>query len=334
MELSLDELQQDVIFYRSQCWSVNTNRTYRTHRKLYLLFCHKAGLQPVPASTNQLCLYAAFLARRLKYNSLKQYMNIIRILHLEWGLPNPMTDNFILSSTLRGIRRHMGDSTQRKAPMTPTLLFNLLNYLDITTSQGANTWAAALVMFYGLLRISNVLPASIRKFNPKLHLRRRDITFTATGVLITIRWSKTNQFRTRVFNLPLPRLQGHKLCPAQAIFHAFRLSAGAPLEGPPFVTRLGDSFQPLTTASFIQQVKSALGQICDPKDYAGHSFRRGGACWAYANGVSVDLIRQLGDWKSNSYTRYILCDQPMVSQALTLMTNSLPMTDRPTNVTN
>jgi hypothetical protein len=227
---------------------------------------------------------------------------------------------------MRGIRRHLGDMAQRKAPMTLTLLFVLhnLHNLDIATSHGANIWASALIMFSDLLRISNVLPASSRKFNPQLHLRRQDFEFTQEGLTVIIRWSKTNQFRSRIIILPLPRLRGHTLCPVQAAFHAFRLSAGAPMEGPPFVTRQGTSWCPLTPSTFIQRVKVALSHTCDPRDFAGHSFRRGGACWAYSNGVPVELIRQLGDWKSNAYQRYILCDQPMVSQALSLMTSGLP----------
>ncbi|CAH3162812.1 unnamed protein product, partial [Porites lobata] len=33
----------------------------------------------------------------------------------------------------------------------------------------------------------------------------------------------------------------------------------------------------------------------DPQSYAGHSFRRGGASFAYQSGVPVELIKALGD---------------------------------------
>ena len=52
-------------------------------------FCRAIGCTLVPATTDILCKYAAMLARSLNYNSVMQYLNIIRILHLEWDLPNP-----------------------------------------------------------------------------------------------------------------------------------------------------------------------------------------------------------------------------------------------------
>ena len=103
-QVTQDALLGEVDFFRSLTWAPNTQRSYAVHRKAYLQFCDLLGLQPVPASSDQLCMYAAYLARRLKYNSVKQYMNIIRILHLEWNLPNPLSGNFKLHSTLRGIR--------------------------------------------------------------------------------------------------------------------------------------------------------------------------------------------------------------------------------------
>lgn len=324
MDLSLQDLETEVNFYRSNCWSNNTNRSYATHRRAYLSFCHQAKLTPIPATTRTLCLYAAYLARRLKYNSIKQYLNIIRILHLEWHLSNPLLDNFHLQATLRGIRRHLGDSVSRKEPITPQLLMLLLSHLDITTPIGATVWASALIMFYGLLRRSNVLPASVGVFNPQLHLRRRDLVFTNQGLRVTIRWSKTNQFRDRVQVLPLPRITGHKLCPTQAVFQALKLTNGASTDGPAFVIPHGASYRPLTAPAFVSEVKGKLSAHCDTSRIAGHSFRRGGACWAYSSGVPVDLIRQLGDWKSNAYTLYTLCDINLLSTAMSKMVSSLP----------
>ena len=94
--LSVEALQCEVAFYRAQCWAPNTVKTYSVHRKSYLSFCARLRLDPVPASPQLLCMYAAFLAKRLRYSSVKQYLNIIRVLHLEWGLPNPLQDSFHL----------------------------------------------------------------------------------------------------------------------------------------------------------------------------------------------------------------------------------------------
>jgi len=163
------------------------------------------------------------------YSSIRQYMNIIRIMHAEWGLPNPLEDNYRLTITLRGIRRERGDSTLRKAPITPDMLHAILRALN---TQNRAAWAAALAMFYGLLRRSNIMPTTAREFDPTRHLRRRDALFTPTGVNLTIRWSKTNQYRGPARVIPLPRMTAHPLCPTQAIYNACRTSPEAPREGP------------------------------------------------------------------------------------------------------
>ena len=60
------------------------------------------GYTPVPATSQVISRYATFLARSLKFSSIKQYMNIIRLLHLEWDLPNPLCNNFVVQQTMRG----------------------------------------------------------------------------------------------------------------------------------------------------------------------------------------------------------------------------------------
>ena len=76
--------------YRAQCFTQTTKQSYISHRKSFLLFCAKFHYQPLPVSTITLCRYAAHLAERLAYNSIKQYLNIVRIMHLEAGLTNPL----------------------------------------------------------------------------------------------------------------------------------------------------------------------------------------------------------------------------------------------------
>ena len=76
-------------------------------------------MEPVPATTELLCLYVAHLAKRLKPDSIKQYLNVVRILHVECGFPNPCEDNYHLKSTLKGIERVKGNPVTRKVPVTP-----------------------------------------------------------------------------------------------------------------------------------------------------------------------------------------------------------------------
>ena len=65
------ELYQEIFNFRFHNIAESTKSTYHTHRDSYLRFCNFMGLTAVPASSNTVCLYAAFLARSLKFNSIK-----------------------------------------------------------------------------------------------------------------------------------------------------------------------------------------------------------------------------------------------------------------------
>ena len=75
-----ERLVQRVAYYKTQCYTSRTNKTYNTHRKYYLKFCCSLSYNPVPATSETICRYAAFLADTHKYSSIKQYLNIIRIM--------------------------------------------------------------------------------------------------------------------------------------------------------------------------------------------------------------------------------------------------------------
>ena len=106
LETSLDE---EVVTYLQQAYVPSTQRTYQIHKESYLAFCSVMGYEPVPATTMVLCRHAFFLARSPKFSSKKQYLNIIRLLHLKWQLPNPMHNNYQLICVLPGIRHSIGD---------------------------------------------------------------------------------------------------------------------------------------------------------------------------------------------------------------------------------
>ena len=98
--------------------AVCTKATYKTHRNVYLRFCHYMGYTPVPVHPPQLLQYAACLARSLKPSSIRTCLNIIGILHKEFWLPHPLLNNWPLKSLLMGIKRAVGTPPNQKLPIT------------------------------------------------------------------------------------------------------------------------------------------------------------------------------------------------------------------------
>ena len=128
LESSLDaEVKQ----FKHRTFADSTKRTYASQRDSYLAFCNVMGYCAIPASPATLCRYAAMLARTLQISSVKHYLNVIRLLHLEWHVPNAIEANFQLRCVLQGIRRSLGDQVSRKSPITPDMLLRILRHFDL-----------------------------------------------------------------------------------------------------------------------------------------------------------------------------------------------------------
>ena len=115
----------EVAKYRSASFSDNTKKSYSSQLKSYISFCDMMCVPLVPVTDNFVVLYAAYLARRLQPSSIKQYLNVIRLLHIECGDQNPCQNSWFLKSTLRGIEKTMGATITRKTPIHPTLLLEI-----------------------------------------------------------------------------------------------------------------------------------------------------------------------------------------------------------------
>ena len=166
---------------------------------------------------------------------------------------------------------------ERAESPTETLATQAIPH-DLTTSQDASFWAICLVAFYGMFRKSHLLPTAPHLFNSKKQLTKGNFTICPCVTLITIRWSKTIQFRERVVEIPLPLIPGSSVCPTSAIGHAFRFTApGSSRDMQAF--NWVDSTNVLhvfTYTAFVTKLRYHLSTLgLDARSYAGHSFCRG-----------------------------------------------------------
>ena len=287
------------------------------------------GYVPVPVDQIVLCRYAAHLAKRLSAPSVRKYLNIVRILHLEEGFKNPLQENWFLDTILKGIDREKGVGVKRKLPITPHLLLSIKQGLNLSSPLDSVFWAACLTAFYGFLRKANLFPPNDKSFSPSKHLARSDFTFHPWGVMLHIRWSKTIQCGERILEAPLPRLPAHPLCPVAAIVQAFVLTRGAQVNGPAFVLKVTSGFSSFPPTKFVSMLRSQLTRLgYNPGLYSGHSFRRGAASWALKNGLPGETIKILGDWKSDAYLAYLVLDHQ--AKLDSMIKFSLPLPSLPT----
>jgi len=302
-EAALDAL---IIRYRRSAYAETTKAAYRSQLQSYHGFCAKFRYLPLPASTLIISRYIAYISLRISTSSIPPYLNIIRLLHMEAGLSDPFQSNFHISSLIKGVHRHLASPPKQKLPITPAILLQMHAHLDFSRPILVSFWAACLVAFYSFFRKSTLLAKS-SSHSCKTEFCIRDLIISPTTALLNVKHTKTLQFFNRLVQVPLPHIPNSPLCPISALHKLLSLLSGAPPSLSLFSYPLpGGGFSHLTYPSFSKLLGIVLGQSgISPSLYSGHSFRRGGASFAFACGIPSDLIKIQGDWSSDAYLRYL-----------------------------
>jgi hypothetical protein len=240
---------------------------------------------PVPASQETLVCYVASLARRLLPSSIPNYMNVVRLLHLESGFKNPLVDNFEMSLIKRGISRQKGFPPKQKQPMSVAILKKMYAVLDLSKSADLAFWAVCCVGFFGFLRKSTLLPASAPNEGEKFLAREDVLDLEIDSFVLLVRKSKVIQFGERVHKIPYTNCELHDVCPVRAILSHFGASPLGP-KRPLFNYVLCGREVTLTQSGFVCRLRKFLDLLgLRSSDYSAHSFRRGGATFAFSLGI-------------------------------------------------
>ena len=78
------------------------------------------------------------------------------------------------------------------------------------------------------------------------------------------------------------------------------------VSAPLFSVFLGSGLAPITCKQFCVFLSRVLSKLhLDPALYSPHSFRRGGATFAFDCHIPSEIIKLQGDWKSDAYLVYL-----------------------------
>ena len=121
-------------------------------------------------------------------------------------------------------------------------------------------------------------------------------------VYIHVTFAKTIQFGNRDLVIPIPGNSDPALDPVRHLQKLFSKVPCSP-DAPAFSYAAS---QFITYSTFTTCLKKLLGLTgYNPRDYSGHSFRRGGASFLFRLGASILQIQASGDWSSQCFVRYL-----------------------------
>ena len=295
----------DVQVSKRHAFAEGTYSNLHTQFRTYFAFCVYFQRRPLPASSDTICGYVQFLSRALKPPTIKNYLSGVRTLHTFLGKQYNFSEDFHLQLLMRGISRMNPHVPRRAKPVTPEILLTIHQHLDFQLSLHCTVWACCLLLFYTMARLGSILPASSKVRDTQGFLTKSRVNFCEEGILITLLKTKTIQFGRRRLHIPLIKLNS-TLCPVRAYAKSISFLNHRKYS-PAFAFISQGRVEWLTKKVFIntfREVASAAG-IPDVSFFTGHSFRRGGASWAFQAGVPGELIQICGDWASDAYKQYL-----------------------------
>jgi hypothetical protein len=308
-----------VDFYLNFDLRPSTQKLYAAQQTTFLAICAQLGVDASAAlSERDLCCVVATFARSHKVTTVPIFVAAVayRAHSLNHGkLPR----HELFRRVKRGIENFHAD--QVVTPKTAITMSDLLAFhglLDHSTFEGARDWCACTLAFFGLLRINEYCNG---------HLRHGHVQHTAAGVMMTIAYSKTSLSPARVDIAS----RADVLCPSRALsqylafFSAYPRLPHSPQDPLFIIRRVPSGFRAMSDVEFIAIVRSLMQRVspgCDPAQYAGHSFRRGGTSALKLAGVADSSIQLHGRWKSDAYRAYIDVDHSIALRLLA--TQALP----------
>jgi site-specific recombinase XerD len=263
----------------------STRKAYGTDFRIFKAWCDGKGVSSLPASAETV---ATFLAHETgngtKPSTLGRRIAAIRYAHKLAHLDTP-TDSEAVKATLRGIRRTFGGAKVRKAPAVAAKMHSMVATAPDRLS-GLRDRALLLLGFAGAFRRSELVALDVA-----------DIAEAKTGMLVTIRRSKTDQEGEGV---TIAIASGDIACPVKALREW--LDAAGIETGPIFraINKAGTVAQERLTDRSVANIVKAYAERAgfDPAVFSGHSLRAGFLTSAAGNGASIFKMMDVSRHKS------------------------------------
>ena len=256
-----------------------------------------------------MCRYIVCLSLTLCYVTIDNYVSGVISLNKFYGHDiSAIRTDFIFSTTMAGIRRSLGDPAPERPTLSVSSVLDMFQCIILSDPKHVVMWTCIVVAFRALLRKSNLVPNTYAEAssNSSHFLRRGAVTFHSWGMMINVSSSKTIQYGQRLHKIPVTYAKGSPLCAASFLKRHFEDFSDASSNSPAFLLRHGQGFKPVLYPAVLKFLKNLLKTIGKDAERSGmHSLRRAGAAYMHGLGLSLEDIRETGDWASMAALIYL-----------------------------
>jgi integrase len=273
-----------------------TIRGYASDWRQFTRWCDRAGRNSIPASEDTVKLYVTWMLteQSRKLTTTERHISAIAHFHQERQLPVPITKE--IRNICAGVRRERKEKPQGKAAMTAIDLASISRSCN-ETNMGLRDRSLLVLGFATALRRSNIAG-----------LRLSDVSFLAGGLIVAVRFSKTDQLgKGKVIEV----WPGE--CPATDPITTLRawIERRGDWDGPLFarINPRGDIIQRcgLSGDAIGDVVKRALSRTgLDASNYSPHSLRAGFITASHERGsTDQEILNFSGHSSVDMMRRYI-----------------------------
>ena len=292
----------------SEAFRPKTRAAHLLHLRLFIQFCIFTFTPFPPVSPSPVLAFIEFLQLNgLSPSSISTYIHSIRSKFNSLNLPSAPLYHNSIHLALRSIHLNVPHLRRAKGVFDIRTLTSIIEASSLL-SLGQFYSPLFLLAFFAFFRLSNLVPSSVQKFSPLIHLCRGDVIFHKNFATIVVKWSKTLQKSNQFSTIQIPVLGASPLCP---VSHLKRMLAILDLQpnDPLFAIPQGSSFTVLTQSKVRKCLASILASInLSPEVYPFHTFRRSGASLAFNSNVSIQSIQKQGTWTSDTVWSYIVAN--------------------------
>ena len=277
----------------------------------YVAFCLSYQVDDLDPSPAQLSAYVEFLLHSgIAPTTVPNFLSGTRHYLQAAGMSDAALSSYTLGLTLRSLKIAYEVPPNRKKPLTLDQVRKLADYCQLRGLLGFTLKLAILMAFFGLLRLSNLVPPTSLGFDLARHSTRADLTLEEPGLQFAQRWAKNRQTQLpqhEVPRVPIPHLEGDPLDPVQAMINLYNLTPSASSTDPMLLVPTADGrYYVLDQRRFREEFRQALIACdLDPRHYTPHSLRRGGATLLHQTGAALEDIKRQGLWRSEAVKKYI-----------------------------
>ena len=273
----------DILAKFDGAFAENTIRAYRSDFMQYQTWCLKNNLDPIPASADTMAIYVDYLSKVSKSATIRRRINSLgTILKLSKNHDPTKEPEVILA--LKRMHRKIGRAQEQAAPLTKTLLDQLLDSCDNSVRGIRNK--VLLKLGYETMRRRSELCA----------FKFKDIANAPNGKpIIKLNFSKTDQYGT---GKVLP-ISGD----LATLLQQWREIVGIGGYILRSINRHGhieNSLNPASVSTILKALQNKLNTASPQQSFSGHSFRVGAALDLLEQGEGIEKIMLRGGWQTDS----------------------------------